>query len=62
MRKGVDRWTLIEDMLWEEGVHRSAQQCQVKWEKLTAKFKKDFGYEKDIYTIGARLILADDKH
>ena len=25
MRKGVDRWTLIEDMLWEEGVHNNAR-------------------------------------
>ena len=25
MQKGVDKWTLIEDMLGEESVHKSAQ-------------------------------------
>jgi hypothetical protein len=57
MWKGVDRWTLIDEdiMPREEGLHRSAQRCKVKWEKLTAEFKKVFNYEKNIPS-------ADDKH
>jgi len=47
-RRGVCRWTLIEDMVWDEGVYRSAQQCKVKWEKLTGEFRKVLDYEKNI--------------
>ena len=32
----------------KEGVHKSAQQCKVQWEKLTAKFNKFFDNEKNI--------------
>ena len=44
----LDRWILVEDLVWEEGVYRSAQQCKVKWKKLTRGCKKVLDYEKDI--------------
>ena len=48
LQRGVDRWTLVEDLVWEEGVYRSAQQCKVKWKKLTGEFKKVLDNETDI--------------
>jgi hypothetical protein len=43
-----ERWKWIEDYGWSNGVHKSAQQCQDKWELLVSEFKKVNDHEKTI--------------
>lgn len=47
-RTAQERWLWIEDICWRNSVHRSAQQCQDKWESLVPEFKKVLDYEKNL--------------
>lgn len=47
-KSAQERWKWIEDYSWSQGVHRSAQQCQDKWELLVSEFKKVHDYEKSL--------------
>ncbi|CAM6082924.1 unnamed protein product [Calypogeia fissa] len=47
-KTAVERWQWIEDYCWAQGVQKSAQQCQDKWELLASEFKKVHDYEKNI--------------
>lgn len=47
-RTAQERWLWIEDICWSNAVHRSAQQCQDKWESLVPEFKKVLDYEKNL--------------
>ncbi|KAG6548692.1 hypothetical protein Mapa_009847 [Marchantia paleacea] len=47
-KTAVERWQWIEDYCWAQGVLKSAQQCQDKWELLASEFKKVNDYEKNI--------------
>ncbi|KAH9530432.1 hypothetical protein CY35_20G000500 [Sphagnum magellanicum] len=39
-RTAQEKWQSIEDYCWAHFVQRSAQQCQDKWESMSAEFKK----------------------
>ncbi|KAJ7557197.1 hypothetical protein O6H91_05G115900 [Diphasiastrum complanatum] len=41
-----ERWESIASHCVENDVHKSAQQCMHKWEKLSTQFKKIFDYER----------------
>ncbi|KAG6546920.1 hypothetical protein Mapa_011536 [Marchantia paleacea] len=43
-----ERWLWIEDICWSHAIHRSAQQCQDKWESLVPEFKKVLDYERNL--------------
>ncbi|KAG0612053.1 hypothetical protein M758_7G186700 [Ceratodon purpureus] len=47
-KSAQERWKWIEDYGWSQGVHKSAQQCQDKWELLVSEFKKVNDYEKNV--------------
>jgi hypothetical protein len=44
-RTAQEKWQSIEDYCWLHFVQRSAQQCQDKWESLSAEFKKVKDFE-----------------
>lgn len=44
-RTAQEKWQSIEDYCWSHLVQRSAQQCQDKWESMSAEFKKVKDYE-----------------
>ena len=48
MESSVECYKKIEEHVWENGVHRSRQQCQDKWKQLSADFKKLYDYQKHI--------------
>jgi len=44
-RTAQEKWQSIEDYCWLHFVQRSAQQCQDKWESMSAEFKKVKDFE-----------------
>lgn len=44
-RTAQEKWQSIEDYCWSHFVQRSAQQCQDKWESMSAEFKKVKDFE-----------------
>ncbi|KAG0559789.1 hypothetical protein KC19_10G129200 [Ceratodon purpureus] len=44
-RTAQEKWQSIEDFCWLRFVQRSAQQCQDKWESMSAEFKKVKDFE-----------------
>lgn len=44
-RTAQEKWQSIEDYCWVRFVQRSAQQCQDKWESMSAEFKKVKDFE-----------------
>ena len=44
-RTAQEKWQSIEDYCWGHFVQRSAQQCQDKWESMSAEFKKVKDFE-----------------
>lgn len=44
-RTAQEKWQSIEDYCWVHFVQRSAQQCQDKWESMSAEFKKVKDFE-----------------
>jgi hypothetical protein len=44
-RTAQEKWQSIEDFCWVRLVQRSAQQCQDKWESMSAEFKKVKDFE-----------------
>lgn len=49
-RTAQEKWQSIEDYCWAHFVQRSAQQCQDKWESMSAEFKKVKDYECGMLT------------
>ncbi|CAM6090763.1 unnamed protein product [Calypogeia fissa] len=47
-KTAVERWQWTEDYCWAQGVQKSAQQCQDKWELLASEFRTVNDYEKNI--------------
>ncbi|KAJ7531867.1 hypothetical protein O6H91_14G062100 [Diphasiastrum complanatum] len=45
-RSAEDRWESVASYCTQNDVHKSAQQCLHKWEKMSSYFKKIYDYEK----------------
>ncbi|KAJ7534522.1 hypothetical protein O6H91_13G099300 [Diphasiastrum complanatum] len=50
VRSSDDRWTTIAQYCQANDVHKSAQQCMNKWEKLNTSFRKVFDYQRHFHS------------